>query len=239
MRYCQNYDMMVIVFFAVLICFNPRRDDARTMQCIKCHNWLHGPMAPRHPAIRLRWRRRMTTVTTAILRVISSRPRLPRHKKMLHAACQMTDIITWLAHKCSGSHLAIYLCAKKRFTAPPEETGLYYNSGRGDTSLWESMIPSKGDAHLQYRLQTGLGVPSQTAIGANHRQLLQEREREREIWSDDYYNLNPIGGNQRRHPTAFKQRASGPRLSHAREIFCATPVTRHMMTWPTCQPSCK
>ena len=147
MRYCQNYDMMVIVFFAVLICFNPRRDDARTLQCIKCHNWLHN--APRHPAIRLRWRRRMTTVTTAILRVISSRPRLPRHKKMLHAACQMTDIITWLAHKCSGSHLAIYLCAKKRFTAPPEETGLYYNSGRGDTSLWESMIPSKGDAHLQ------------------------------------------------------------------------------------------
>ena len=160
----------------------------------------------------------MTTVTAVILRGMSSSlestpTRLPGYKKMLHAVRQMTDIAQKLALSSRD------MCAKKRFKAPPEETGSYHNSGREDTPLWESTVPSKRDAHLQYRCRRAslLRVPSQTAIGANHRRLLQVWEkRGREIWSDDHYNLTPIGGNQRRLPNSL-QTASGPHLTCSRE----------------------
>ena len=42
---------------------------------------------------------------------------------------------------------------------------------------------------------------------------------EREIWSDDHYNLNPIGGNQRRHPNVFVTAITPHMLSRS---FCAT-----------------
>ena len=62
------------------------RDDVLHDPHIKLH------FASRHPAIRLS---RRTTVTAAILPPTDPEKIGEVQKKMLHAACQMTDIITW------------------------------------------------------------------------------------------------------------------------------------------------
>ena len=167
------------------------------VQCIKCHSKLHN--ASRHPAIRLS---RRTTVTAAILpptdpekigEVQKDAPRGVPNDRYYNLA--------------QRSHLAISV---QRRDSPRHQSPVFII-----TAQWRRHFTVGIHDPLQRRrpptAQTGLlgvRVPSQTAIGANHPSTalplqVWEPRGEREIWSDDHYNLNPIGGNQRRHPNVF------------------------------------